>query len=278
MENRVMTGYPTNAVASLLGLSPAQIRGFVKDGFIRPKRGPKGEFHFSFQEVVLLRAARDLCASLPAKRVRRALRSLSSRLPRGLDLAALRIFSDGNEIVVRDGESTWNPESGQTLLDFEVAELAGKIAPLMVKPSDAETSADDWFEMGVELEVCSIDEAKEAYQKALALESNHPDACINLGRILHDEGDAQTASKLYRLALGRRPNDPTALFNLGVALEDLEDHGGALEAYQAAIALDPNYADAHYNAAHLYEQTGDASRALRHLSRYRELLSSFTTR
>ncbi len=38
--------------------------------------------------------------------------------------------------------------------------------------------------------------------------------------------------------------------------------------------MDPDFADAHYNLAHLYEQIGNKSAAIRHLARYKALTTS----
>ena len=37
----------------------------------------------------------------------------------------LRVSGDGKRVVVRDGGNAWQPESGQMVLDFEVAEPDG---------------------------------------------------------------------------------------------------------------------------------------------------------
>src|SRR2546426_5976315 len=60
-----MTGYTTKEVARLLGLSPAQIRSYTRAAFLSPARaaGGRGELRFSFQDLVLLRAAKGLMAA-----------------------------------------------------------------------------------------------------------------------------------------------------------------------------------------------------------------------
>ncbi|MEZ5596301.1 MAG: MerR family transcriptional regulator [Pseudomonadales bacterium] len=53
-----MSGYTTQEVSALLGLKPHQVRHYVRRDLLRPDRGDKGEFRFSFQDVVLLRTAK----------------------------------------------------------------------------------------------------------------------------------------------------------------------------------------------------------------------------
>src|SRR6059036_2863341 len=87
-----MTGYTTEEVARLLGLSPAQIRSYTRAGFLSPSRAARGELRFSFQDLVLLRAAKGLMAArIPAAKIRGSLRRLKQQLPRGRALSELRI-------------------------------------------------------------------------------------------------------------------------------------------------------------------------------------------
>jgi tetratricopeptide (TPR) repeat protein len=276
-----MKGYGTRDVAQILGLSPAQVRGYVRSGFLEPERGERGDFRFSFEDLVFLRTAKGLLeARIGPRRVKRALAKLREQIPEGRRLTGLRITAEGSRVVVADGTARWQPESGQALLDFGVAELAEKVAPLAreafreAQEDGDDLTADDWYEWGCELEAAAPPEAREAYRRALALDPVHADALVNLGRLLHESGDARGAEEHYRRALAARPGDATAAFNLGVALEDLGRTQEALAAYEGAVALEPDNADAHYNAASLYERAGQVQAALRHLKSYRNILRS----
>src|SRR6266571_3911115 len=263
-----MKGYTSRDVAKVLGLTVAQVRAFAHDGFLTPGRGPRGELLFSFQDLVILRTAKGLVAArIPTRRIRRALRRLRSELPRGRSLAELRITAEDDRIVVSDGESTWSPESDQMQIDFAISDLATRAAPLV----ERDLSAEDWYELGLELEVAAPAEARDAYRRALELDAHHADAHVNLGRLLHEQGLVEEAERHYRLALRESPEHATAAFNLAIALEDLGRPADAIDAYRAALATDPRLADAHYNVARLYEKVGKKAAALRHLSSYRRL-------
>jgi tetratricopeptide (TPR) repeat protein len=270
-------GYTARAVAKLLGLTPAQIRAYVRGGFLDPPRGPKGEQRFALPDIVLLRTAKALEGRLPPRKVRRALARLREQLPSGRPLTGVRITAEGDDVVVRDGGELWEAESGQRLLDFEVSELASRVAPLARRAAEAardaeeELAAEDWYAIGFDLEPCDPDQARDAYRRALELDPRHADARVNLGRLLHEAGHAAAAEQHYRLALAVRPKDATAAFNLGVALEDLERPAEALEAYERALTADSRNADAHYNAARLCERMERKAAALRHLKAYRAL-------
>jgi tetratricopeptide (TPR) repeat protein len=274
----VRGGYATSDVAQILGLSPAQVRGYVRSGFLTPERVGR-DYRFSFEDLVFLRTAKGLLeAEIGPRRVKRALRRLREQVPKGSRLTGLRVTAEGNRIVVADGASRWQPESGQALLDFGVSELAEKVAPLArrafqeAQEGAKELSADDWYEWGCELEAAAPPEAREAYRRAIGLDPRHADALVNLGRLLHEAGDARGAEEHYRKALAARPGDAIAAFDLGVALEDLGRMDEALAAYEAAVELEPGNADAHYNAASLYERRGCVQDALRHLKSYRNIL------
>jgi tetratricopeptide (TPR) repeat protein len=273
-----MTGYSARDVAKMLDLSVAQIRSWVRADLIQPKRGPRGAYRFSFQDLVLLRAAKGLLAArIPTRKVRRAIGRLKEQLPAGRPLTQVRITADGDNIVVRDGRSVWNPESGQTCFDFEVSHLAQKVAPLVRRAAEQafsaeeEYSSEDWFELGLDLEATEPRKARDAYYRSVSLDPANADAHVNLGRLLHEVREPGAAEAHYRLALAARPGDPTALFNLGVSLEDLGRGEEAIETYQEAIVADPRCADAYFNLARLYEQRGNAAKALQNLSLYRKL-------
>ncbi len=273
-----MKGYSTSEVSRLLGLSPPQVRGYVRAGFLSPERGARGELSFSFQDLVFLRTARGLLAArVPARRIRTALRKLNEQLPEGRPITSVRIGVEGDRVVVDDGARRWQPESGQILFDFGVADLARKVAPLVrrayreAREESPEFSADVWFEWGCELEPGSPGEAIAAYRQALELEPAHADAHVNLGRLLHEAGDPAAAEPHYEAALAARPDDGTAAFNLGVALEDQGKLPEARLAYLKATRLDPDNADAHFNVARLAEKLGRKAEALQHLQTYRKL-------
>jgi tetratricopeptide (TPR) repeat protein len=273
------TGYTAQDVSRLLGLKVAEIRSFVRAGFLDPRRGPRGEYRFTFQDLVLLRTAKGLADQIPPRKLKRALRRIRERLPPGRPLTGVHIAAEGHDVVVRDGGAVWHVETGQGAFDFdlEVASLAAKVAPLARRAAreaaraEPELGPDDWFELACDLEAAAPEQARDAYRRALELDPHHPDARVNLGRLLHEAGHAAAAETHYRIALASDPDDVVAAFNLGVALEDLGRTPEAIRSYERALAVDPAFADAHYNLARLYEREGKTTAALRHLREYRAL-------
>ncbi len=272
-------GYTSAAVSRLLGLSVGRIRSYVRAGFLAPDRVGRSQLRFSFQDLVLLRAAKELVEKRVApRRVRAALAKLRSDLPQDRPLSGLSISADGGRVVVRDGRSRWNPESGQSLFDFQISEIARRVAPLArrsaadARQASEPPSAEEWFELGCEIEASSPAEARDAYRRSIELDPDHTGAHTNLGRLLHEQGELAAAEAHYRAALRADAEDATAAFNLGVVLEDSERPAEAIAAYEQAVAADRRAADAHYNLARLYEKLGNAAAALRHWKSYRRLV------
>lgn len=272
-----MKAYSTREVAELLGLPPARIRSLVRAGIVTPQRAASGRATFTFQDLVLLRTAKGLIdANVPTRRIVKALQALASQLPTDKPLSAVRVQIDGDRVVVRDSNSSWEPESGQAVLDFSVRELGEKVAPLardsVQRALRAASTTEDLFQAGLECEQIGANgDAETAYRSVLAADPSHVAARINLGRLRHVAKALDEAEQLYRDALALEPNHPTARFNLGVVLEDRGATTEAIDAYREAARLDPRVADVHFNLARLYQQVGDQQGALRHFSRFKAL-------
>jgi tetratricopeptide (TPR) repeat protein len=271
--------YSVRDVERLLQLSPATTRGLIRAGFVKPARGERREYRFSFQDLIVLRTARALSeAKIPAKRIRRALASLRRELPESVPLSGLAISALGDHVVVRDGEARWQAESGQYVLGLDVTVEDGVLKVVEHKAPTPEVAQPeviaDWFSQALSLEDSDPHGALEAYRQAAEADPQNVATWTNWGRLLHEQGQAQEASDVYRRGLTQAGRDSLLLFNQGVLLEDLGDIGAALNAYQTALEEDPDLADCHYNLARLYESLGKAQHAIRHLGQYRRLVSS----
>jgi DNA-binding transcriptional MerR regulator len=271
-----------------------QVRALIRDGLLSPALGTRGEYRFSFQDLILLRTAKALLtANVPRRRIRTALQKLQEQLPAGRPLTGVRITAQDHHVVVRDGQEVWNPESGQTLLDFQVADLERQASSLVRHAQSIERqreasappvlrqapeTAEAWFAQGCDLEADAegdpegdLDAAIAAYRRALEIDPGLADAHLNLGRLRHEMGDLAAAEEHYRAAANARPDEPTTAFNLGVVLQDRGRLAEAAAAYEQALALDGRFADAHYNLAGICEILGRREAAFRHLRTYKTL-------
>lgn len=273
-----MRSYSMRDVERVLRLSADATRNLIKAGFVKPTRGARGEYRFSFQDLIVLRTARALLdAKIPPQRIRRSLESLRRELPESLPLSGLSISAEGDHVVVRDGETRRQVESGQYLLGLDVSEENGVLqvvehaqAPAQLPPP---RPVRDWFAQALTLEDDDPDGALTAYRHAVADDPHNAAAWTNWGRLLHEQGKTQQAADIYRRALAQVGADPFLLFNQGVLLEDLGNPAAAMAAYQTALEEAPDLADCHYNLARLYDSLGKPQHAIRHLGQYRRLVS-----
>lgn len=272
-----MKGYTTREVAEVLGLPTSRILAWTRSGLLMPERGPKGAYLYSFQDIVLLRTARELLdEDVPARRVKSALEALREQLPVGRPLSAVHISAAGDRVLVRDESSVWDPDSGQLQIDFAVSDVAERAEPVARRAleeatPDSAMTADAWYNTALDLEAVATDRAVDAYENALALDGAHADALLNLGRLLHEGGDLEAAEERYRAAAAADPEGGRPRYNLGVVLEDRGQIQDAIEAYRDALRADPSLAAAHFNVSRLLEATGRRTEALNHLAEYKKL-------
>jgi tetratricopeptide (TPR) repeat protein len=273
-----MRSYSMRDVQRVLRLSPDTTRNLIKAGFVKPARGARHEYRFSFQDLIVLRTARALIdAKIPARRIRRSLESLRRELPESVPLSGLSISAVGDHVVVRDGDSQRQVDSGQYLLGLDVSIEDGvlrvvehrEVAPAPQPPA----LPPDWFAQALSLESSDPQAAVAAWRHAVDEDAGNIAAWTNLGRLLHEQGLTAQAAEVYRRALAQVGPDALLLYNQGVLLEDLGNPSAALAAYQSALTEDPELADCHYNLARLYESLGEAQHAIRHLGQYRRLVS-----
>lgn len=277
-----MPSYSVRDVERVLRLSPDVTRNLIKAGFVKPERGARREYRFSFQDLIVLRTARALIdAKIPPKRIRRSLENLRRELPESVPLSGLSISAVGDHVVVREGEAHRQVDSGQYLLGLDVRVENGELHVVERKDDAIAPAATaqppavhDWFAEGLNLESSAPEAALSAYRRAVGDDSHNSAAWTNWGRLLHEQGRTKEAGEVYRRALAQVGPDPLLLFNQGVLLEDLGDPAAALEAYQTALQEDPELADCHYNLARLYESLGKPQHAIRHLGQYRRLVAS----
>jgi tetratricopeptide (TPR) repeat protein len=276
-----VTDYTTREVAKILDLPEARVRACVRAGLVAPQRGPGGHLRFAFQDLLLLRTTRDLLdARVPLSRIRYMLASLRRQLPDDEHLSDVTIYADGRRIVAWDGTARWRPDSGQFLFNFDAQDVAKKVADPQKRHerSIPIRTAQEWFDLGLELEAYSPEEARQAYRQALDLDPALADAHANLGRLDHEARRYAEAEAHYKTAAERGPDDPVPRFNLGVLYDDLGRRDDAIRAYKQAIERDPDFADAHYNLGLLYEALGRRTETITHLRKARALYGRHRSR
>jgi tetratricopeptide (TPR) repeat protein len=273
-----VTHFTTREVAKIALLADARIRSCVRAGVLAPHRGRRGRLEWSFQDLLLLKTTKGLLdARVPLARIKRMVGSLRRQLPEDPALSSVTIYADGQRVVAWDGSARWQPDSGQFLFNFDVQAVASRAkrsepAPAP-KPAAAvpTRTAEQWFNLGCELDATSPEEARHAYHQALELDPGLADAHVNLGRLYHEAAQLDRAESHYRAALRRDPSDHLAQFNLALVLEEQGRADEAIHAYHAALRASPDFADAHYNLGLLFDSLGKRSQAMTHLKTARKL-------
>jgi tetratricopeptide (TPR) repeat protein len=276
-----MHPYGVRDIERLFGMPRRAIRALVGAGFVTPSRGPRNAWRFSFQDLIVLRTAQALSASLvPQRRIVKALKELRRNLPEEMPLSGLRIAAVGDSVVVKEGDARWQAESGQYVLAFDGDPATGALDVVEAMPARGEPrhraerapAADD------ALEQRDARAAIGAYREEIAADPSRIEARTNLGRLLHESGRLAEAEEVYREALKTCGNDALLLYNFGVLLDDLDRKVEAMAAYQLALRGDPALADCHYNLALLYEELERPKDAIRHMAQYRRLVAGKPSR
>jgi tetratricopeptide (TPR) repeat protein len=102
-----------------------------------------------------------------------------------------------------------------------------------------EPTAQVWNDLGNLLELAGQpSEAKEAYERALALDAKLVSAHYNLG-LLARQGGERDAMKHFQTVVELAPDDAWGWFQIGALREAQGAEGAAVDAYARAFALDP---------------------------------------
>jgi tetratricopeptide (TPR) repeat protein len=260
----------------LFRLPAALIRSLAAANFITTP-APAGKTRYTFQDLLVLRMASALkAAKVPAARIVAAFATIRTLLPPGAALSSLAVAATGRNVAVREGSGTWETHSGQYALPLSDAGVGqGPAAAASLLPSAAThrvAEADILYSRGHALEATDLAAARAAYLEALRVCSDHLEARINLGRLLHLGGELREAERIYRKA---KRSHALLSFNLAILLEDLEREEEAIVSYREALALDPMMHDAHFNLARLHEKANRPRDALRHLLAYRRHVAQY---
>jgi len=265
-----MLEYSLADLKRLFGLPPALIKKLSQSGFIA-QPAARGKSRYSFQELLVLRVAGALkAAKISTPKITAALERIRSSLPAGR--LSVTLAASGRELAVREGSREWEA-SGQYALPLATKPVGGEVANLR-RPAEVSAAAvaHDHFQRGHMLEDTDVIAARAAYLAALNVQEDHLEARINLGRLLHLDGQLKEAERLYREA---KTSSALLSFNLAILLEDLEREEEAVAAYREALAQDPLLCDAHFNLSRLHEKANRPREALRHLLAYRRHIDRY---
>ncbi|WP_349606788.1 MULTISPECIES: tetratricopeptide repeat protein [Cupriavidus] len=264
-----MRSYTMRDVMEIVGIPRPAVMSLVAAGVVAPSRGERGEYRFSFRDLVVLRTANALrLSNISSGRIRRSMLRTKS-LSRDRHPSATSLRAEGNDVIASANGDEWNADSGQMRFDLtRYADNTVVVPHVGAVSDDARRS----YELGNEYERQRLDdEAEAAYRQAVEWDPCLYEAWVNLSALLCDRGSCTKALKVLAEARRRFPTSTELLFNQALAFEDTGDFRDALRAYQQCLDLEPDNADAHFNIGRLYDSAGRIKDALRHYNQYRML-------
>jgi tetratricopeptide (TPR) repeat protein len=120
-----------------------------------------------------------------------------------------------------------------------------------------------WNELGgVEAEVGNLTEALRLYEKASALGSDVPYALVNAAQVHDKLGNAEEAERLYRRVLAVDPRNSDAANGLGLLLAKQSHNEEARKLFELAISFHRDDSSAINNLAVLYLNMGQLNDAI----------------
>ncbi len=107
-----------------------------------------------------------------------------------------------------------------------------------------------------------LEEAIQAYNKALSVKPDYAEAYSNMGNGLKDQGKLDEAIEAYKKALSIKPYYAEAYNNMGILLKDLSKTEEAIEAFNKALTIKPDYAEAYSNIGVILKEQGKLDEAI----------------
>ncbi|MCF8083039.1 MAG: tetratricopeptide repeat protein [Deltaproteobacteria bacterium] len=250
----------------------------------------RGDRHVSRVGASILTQAglKELIASTEAEYVQRAvvlstdlerleqLRSTMRERLKGSVLCDAKRFAASMETAFRnmwrqwclrpcDAELTGSPGYGD--MDDGSVQPEERTAPTEQGLTGTEVGGDEahgYYEKGLSLQLKGhLKPAVACYQKALALDPHHADACNNMGVAYQELGDIAGALKYLKRAVSLRPDYIEGYNNLGNAFQHAGDLDRAVSCYKRVLKLNPDLSQAHNNLGNVHLQKGAITAAMR---------------
>lgn len=223
-----------------------------------------------------LAAARDAVAGGSDEAAFRLARLLASAQPRDA-LAALRRLPPGAqqyrevlylfaELSRRTGD---REAAARYARDSASAPSASWDDPYLASVEQLRTGSPRvWVDRGLAAERAGhVDQAVEAYRKALSLDSRFVPAHINLIAVLGRNGRPDEALRHYEAALALDAGFEELHYNHGVLRVSLRQWLVAGAAFEQALRLNPSSVEARYNLGYCLLQSGQPAVALSHFQK-----------
>src|SRR5271155_557947 len=179
--------FSTRMAARILAISPERIRYWVKRKLVKPAAVRGGHYQFTFEDLLMMRLAKGV---LPTKRRLDAVQRCFERVSRMIDaqrpLTAVKLYEEGGRILVRDGLVIFEADTGQIMLDYGLAPLAGET----IKQADSPFRLRRLLDAARELEDTNSTRAVQLYREYLEHQPRDGAVHRRLSALLERSGDA----------------------------------------------------------------------------------------
>jgi tetratricopeptide (TPR) repeat protein len=112
------------------------------------------------------------------------------------------------------------------------------------------------------LQAKNLDAAAKAYQAALQINADHPEALHGLGLVLHAKKDPEGALPLIQQAIMLAPDHAHYYNDVGILFQDLGKYDKAISFHKRALKVDPEFVPAHINLGVAYKRGGKIKEAI----------------
>jgi predicted AlkP superfamily phosphohydrolase/phosphomutase/tetratricopeptide (TPR) repeat protein len=160
-------------------------------------------------------------------------------------------IADGEEPDTASGKLLW------ARVKLARGDLGGALRALLEAEGAAPQIASIYLQLGdAYLRLSQLQNAKAAYEKALAIDEDNARAFLGLSTTYRRLGDNQQTADCALRAVSLLHRLPMAHFNLGVALARSGDNERARLAFETALRFQPQMVNAHRYLAIIYRQQG----------------------
>jgi tetratricopeptide (TPR) repeat protein len=260
--------FSTRTAARILAVTPERIRYWVKRHLVRPLNSGGRKYRFAFNDLLEMRLAKELLGSRQhIDPVQRCIQRGRVLVDPDRSVTSLKLVNDEGRIVVRDGPSLIEAQTGQLLFDFNRSYQPGKL-----EDGFGQARVRERFEEARRVADEDPLRALTIYSELLAREPGNFEAHLHLAAMLEREGDLGGALRHLLGAAAIVPASADVHLKLGLLYRMKDEHQNALRSFLRTLECDPANVEAHRNAAEMYETMGRKRDAERHLSAIHRLV------
>ena len=137
-------------------------------------------------------------------------------------------------------------------------------------------SPDKLFDVGVKrIKGRDRQGAREAFEAALALKPDLPQAHFALGKLHFHGKEYEEAAARYQAGLELDPANAPGHLSLGLTWYELERYPDSLRAFHKAMLIDPDLAPARYGMGRVYRAMGERARNREEAAKYTALALTY---